>query len=143
MTSRSSGAGVLPLTAQRERYFRLMSSGMSNAQACREVGVHRRTGMRWRHGRTVNTRHGPIHYAPISPPKTISARYLSEDERIMIADSVRAGLGVREIAVQLGRSPSTISRELRRNRNPPATAIVPATLANVLRRGGPGRNRES
>ncbi len=69
MTTRSSGAGALPLTAQRERYLRLMSSGMSNAQACREVGVHRRTGMRWRHGRTVNTRHGQIHYAPISPPK--------------------------------------------------------------------------
>ncbi len=28
----------------------------------------------------------------------------------MIADSVRAGLGVREIAAQLGRSPSTIRR---------------------------------
>ncbi len=125
MTTRSSGAGALPLTAQRERYLRLMSSGMSNAQACRAVGVHRRTGMRWRHGRTVNTRHGPIHYAPISLPKKISARYLSEDERIMIADGVRAGLGVREIAIQLGRSPSTISRELRRNRTPASNSYRP------------------
>ena len=49
--------------------------------------------MRWRRGRTVNTRHGPIRYAPISLPETISVRYLSEDERSMIADGVRAGLG--------------------------------------------------
>lgn len=30
-----------PLTAERERYLRLVAQGMSNVQACREVGVHR------------------------------------------------------------------------------------------------------
>ena len=39
-----------------------------------------------------------------------------EDERVRIADLRRAGAGVRAIAEQTGRSPSTISRELRRNR---------------------------
>jgi IS30 family transposase len=45
----------------------------------------------------------------------VSPRFLSEDERVRIADLRRAGMGVRAIAGQLGRSPSTISRELRRN----------------------------
>ena len=44
-----------------------------------------------------------------------SVRYLSVDERGVIADLVRAGHSIRSIAVELGRSPSTISRELRRN----------------------------
>jgi IS30 family transposase len=47
--------------------------------------------------------------------REISSRYLSEDERIEIADLRQSGLGVRAIAVRLGRAPSTISRELRRN----------------------------
>ena len=47
--------------------------------------------------------------------RTISSRYLSQDERIEIADLHRAGLSIRRIAHQLGRSPSTISRDLRRN----------------------------
>ncbi len=47
----------------------------------------------------------------------ISPRYLSEDERVRIADLQRRGLSVRAIAVEVGRSPSTVSRELRRNRD--------------------------
>ena len=43
----------------------------------------------------------------------------------MIADGVRAGRGVRAIAVQLGRSPSTISRGLRRNRTPASSTYRP------------------
>ncbi|WP_443723202.1 IS30 family transposase [Rhodococcus qingshengii] len=47
--------------------------------------------------------------------REISARFLSQDERIEIADLRHAGLSIRAIASRLGRSPSTISRELRRN----------------------------
>jgi IS30 family transposase len=47
--------------------------------------------------------------------RQISDRYLSEEERIDIADLRRAGLSIRGIATKLGRAPSTISRELRRN----------------------------
>ena len=43
---------------------------------------------------------------------------MSEDERIIIADRHRAGESLRSIAAELGRAPSTVSRELRRNRNP-------------------------
>jgi IS30 family transposase len=45
----------------------------------------------------------------------LSGRYLSFAEREEIAILRARGCGVREIARQLGRSPSTISRELRRN----------------------------
>jgi hypothetical protein len=47
-----------------------------------------------------------------------STRYLSEHERIEIADLLAAETSVRGIAEQLGRSPSTISREICRNSGP-------------------------
>jgi IS30 family transposase len=47
-----------------------------------------------------------------------SPRYLSEQERIRIADLLAAKMSVRGIAEELGRAPSTISREIRRNRDP-------------------------
>ena len=40
------GSGAEPLVVQRARYLRLMQQGWTNADACREVGVHRRTGGR-------------------------------------------------------------------------------------------------
>jgi transposase, IS30 family len=47
--------------------------------------------------------------------RKISTRFLSQDKRIVIADLRHPGLSIRQIADQLGRAPSTISRELRRN----------------------------
>jgi IS30 family transposase len=47
--------------------------------------------------------------------RQVSARYLCQDERIEIADLRRTGLSVRQIAAKIGRAPSTVSRELRRN----------------------------
>ena len=95
---------------------------MGNSQACREIGINRRRGTRWRYGRTVDTRDGraPHHYPPITPPRpaVISARYLSSEERNTIADLRRAGRTMTSIAAELGRSPGTISRELGRNSDP-------------------------
>jgi transposase, IS30 family len=48
-------------------------------------------------------------------PRAASGRYLSLAEREEIAVGLAAGLSVRVIAARLGRSPSTISREVRRN----------------------------
>ncbi|MDQ2811374.1 MAG: helix-turn-helix domain-containing protein [Actinomycetota bacterium] len=59
--------------------------------------------------------------------REISPRYLSEDERVRIADLRRAGDGVRAIAEQTGRSPSPVSRELRRNRDPGSGQYRPCT----------------
>lgn len=58
-----------------------------------------------------------MQYPPvkITPAKPRSPRYLSEDERIVIADLLAAGRTVRAIALALGRAPSTVSREVCRN----------------------------
>jgi IS30 family transposase len=105
-----------------------MAQGMSNSAACRGAGINRRTGTRWRYGRTVTNRAGhQLTYPAITKPATISARYLSEDERVVIADRLRAGQPSRAIARELSRSPSTISREVIRNRDPESATYHPFT----------------
>jgi IS30 family transposase len=126
------GPGALPEAEKREHYARLIAQGFNNSEACRIAGVNRTTGKRWRHGRTITTRDGrKLHYAPVvgagAVKREISPRYLSEDERVQIADLRRAGAGVRAIAERLGRGPSTISRELRRNRDPGSGQYRPFT----------------
>ncbi len=54
----------------------------------------------------------PLAIRPISP------RFLSKEERVRIADMASRGDGPTVIAQALGRSASTISRELRRNLHP-------------------------
>ena len=61
---------------------------------------------------------GVYTYPPIADfrrPAVHSIRYLSEEDRITIADLSRSGQSVRGIAGVIGRAPLTISRELRRN----------------------------
>ena len=55
----------------------------------------------------------PSHLRACAPAR--SARYLSLSERETLALLHVQGYGVRAMARQLARSPSTISRELRRN----------------------------
>jgi IS30 family transposase len=64
---------------------------------------------------------------------------MSEDERVRIADLRKAGAGVRAIAEKTGRSPSAISRELRRNRDPDSGQYRPFTAHKlaVQRRARP------
>ena len=103
---------------KQQRYVQLIAQGVSNSEACRLVGINRKTGNRWRYGRSVRNSAGAlVIYAPvkITEAKPRSPRYLSEQERIQIADLRAAGMGMRGIAAQMGRSPSTISREIRRN----------------------------
>lgn len=114
--------GPAPLADKRDQYLRLMAQGMSNSAACREVGINRKTGNRWRYGRKVVDRAGNVRvYLPITAvrePDAISEQFLSENERIVIADLLRAGNSLRAIARELARDPATISREVRRNRDP-------------------------
>ncbi len=118
------------LVEEQEWFGRLIAQGVSNSEACRTVGIDRKTGTRWRYGRTVRNKAGEsVHYPPVSASEPMPGhpRYLSLDERTTIADLDRAGLSMRGIAEQLGRSASTISRELDRNtddygRYLPATA---------------------
>ena len=139
------GPGALPQVEKREQYARLIGQGFSSLEACRIVGINPRTGKRWRHGRTVTARDGrKLHYAAVITRgavvrREVSDRYLSEEERVQIADLRAAGAGVRAIAERMGRSPSTISRELRRNRDPDSGQYRPFTAHKlaVQRRARP------
>ena len=92
--------------AREARFWELLGQGMSRPAACDAVGVHPRQGYRWfKAARGKN----PFERTPRS------GRYLSEEERLRIADLRLAGVGIRQIAAELGRAPSTISRELARN----------------------------
>lgn len=92
--------GSPPLGEQRDLYIDLMSRGVSDTAACRVDGINRRSGTRWRRGRTVTNRAGQLlHYEPIVDSRvTISARLLSEGERVIIADGLLAGRTIRAIA---------------------------------------------
>jgi transposase, IS30 family len=138
--------GRAPQVAKREQFARLVARGVGSAEACRIVGVHPKTGKRWRLGRTITSCGGRrVHYPPVAGARKAegSPRYLSEDERVRIADLRRAGLGVRAIAGQLGRSASTISRELRRNLDRRSGHYRPFAAQRLAagRRARPGRGK--
>jgi IS30 family transposase len=90
----------------RVRFWEAIARGVSSERAAVEAGVLPSIGVRWfRKGGGMP----PLALAPVS------GRYLSFHEREEIAVLLAGGCGVREIARQLGRAPSTISRELQRN----------------------------
>jgi IS30 family transposase len=90
----------------RQRFWRAVAAGRSSDHAAAVAGVSPALGSRWfRDGGGMPS----ISLAPLS------GRYLSFAEREEIAILHAQRVGVRGIARHLGRSPSTISRELRRN----------------------------
>jgi len=98
--------------------MQLLARGWTSAAARREVGISRSGAANWRRGYKVYRDGVVIKVVPPLDPLTvapISPRFLSQHERIEIADLRRAGLSVRAIAAKVGRSPSTVSRELARN----------------------------
>ena len=138
--------GRPPQSDERARFALLIARGVGNAEACRVVGVHPKTGKRWRLGRAITSSSGRrLHYPPVISARKaeISPRFLSEDERVRIADLRREGLGVRVIARQLGRSPLTVSRELRRNCSPASGCYRPFAAQRLAagRRARPGRGK--
>jgi transposase, IS30 family len=114
------GPGRRPQSAKRQRFMELRAQGWSIRAAAREVGISRAAAANWTRGYKVY-RHGQV--VGFVPPldrlevRQISARFLSQDERIEIADLHRTGMSIRMIAARIGRAPSTVSRELRRNAN--------------------------
>ena len=95
-----------PSRAVEWAFWRLIAAGATSEDAAAGVGVSTPVGSRWfRHAGGMS---------PISLAEP-SGRYLSFVEREEIALLKAQSCGVREIARQIGRDPSTISRELRRN----------------------------
>lgn len=99
--------GHPPVRRGLERLFwARIAEGLSSEDAAAAVGVSAPVGSRWfRQG-------GGMPTITVAAP---SGRYLSFEEREEIALLVAEDCGVREIARRIGRHPSTISRELRRN----------------------------
>ena len=89
------GPGRRPQSAKRARFMELRARGWPIAAAGREVGVARTTAANWARGYKVYRRGQVVGFVdPLDhlAVKAISARYLSQDERILIGDMRRAGL---------------------------------------------------
>jgi transposase len=125
---------------RREEFLRLRADGLSRSEAAERVRADRRSAADWDKGITIIHR-GRVYPdgrvvrypAPILADvksqqtaiggkisldrveKIIHPRYLSLVEREELRDLYRAGRSIRAIASAMGRSPSTISREIRRN----------------------------
>ena len=103
---RSPGRPPAGRREHRVRFWSAIARGVSSEDAAGEAGVSAIVGVRWfREG-------GGMPSVSLAP---LSGRYLSFSEREEIAILRAQGCGVREIARRVRRSPSTISRELRRN----------------------------
>ena len=129
--------------AQRARFQRLRADGVSRAEAAKQAGVDKRSAQDWDKGirqitggrvypdgrvvryqqaeilanvkkpRATYSRGAPADLASLE--KILDRRFLSLIEREQIHDLHSRGESMRAIGRALGRSPSTISRELRRN----------------------------
>ncbi len=95
-----------PSRVVQRQFWRMVTTGITTAEAALAVGVSVPVGTRW------------FRHAGGMPPISLAeptGRYLNFEEREEIAILRAKDMGVREIANALGRHPSTISRELRRN----------------------------
>jgi IS30 family transposase len=102
----SPGRPTVAWRQDRVAFWAAIARGVKTEDAAVEARVSSPVAFRWfRHAGGVNP----------CLPATVSGRYLSFAEREDIAVWHAQKFGVREIARRLGRSPSTISRELRRN----------------------------
>ena len=103
---RSPGRPPVARREHRQRFWAAIRRGLSSEDAAVAAGVSQPVGTRWfREAGGM----APITEAPLS------GRFLSFTEREEIAILHARGCGVCEIARRTARSPSTISRELRRN----------------------------
>ncbi len=134
---RSPGRPQVNQRPIKQAFWECIAQGFQTEDAARACGVSQPLGPRW------------FREAGGMPPMTLappSGRYLSFWEREEIALLRAQQCAVREIARRLGRSPSTISRELRRNakvtklaQNKQLQAYVQERLAGTVRdvRGKP------
>lgn len=121
MTRRSvRPSGRPPMAAKREEFAKLIGRGVSISAACRQLGIDRKTGHCWKNGGVRRTNGVTRVVEPIigqRPKRPESGGYLSEDERVAIADGLHAGKSARQIAADLRRAVSTVTREMSRNQS--------------------------
>ena len=90
----------------KRRFFELVRQGASGLEASVAVGVSPSCGSLW----FIDA--GRVDFVE----RPISARYLSQDDRIEIADGLAAGEAVKSIATRIGKSYQSVYREIVRNR---------------------------
>ena len=103
---RSPGRPPVGRREHRTRFWEAIAHGLSSEDAGVVAGVSPAVGTRWFRD------NGGMPSSSLAP---LSWRSLSFGERAEIAIVHAQGFGIREIARRIGRCPSTISRELRRN----------------------------
>lgn len=107
---RSPGRPPLWQRENAYRFWRAIASGLSSEDAAIDAGISAPVGVRW-----FRSSGGmpPTQFSASAKP--ITNRKLTFQDREEIALERARGTGIRAIARRLGRSPSTISREIRRN----------------------------
>ena len=95
----------------KRQYFELIRTSISGSVAAKAVGVSLSCGSLW----FIDAGSVSFVDTPISP------RYLTQDDRIEIADGLAAGEPVKEIAERIGKSFQSVYREIARNRKPDGT----------------------
>src|SRR6266550_4502514 len=90
------------------RYFELTRTGLSGSEASQQVGVSLSCGSLW----FIDAGRVAFTDTPVSP------RFLSQDDRIEIADGLARGEPVKAIAARIGKSYQTLYREIARNSKP-------------------------
>src|SRR5215203_834348 len=98
----------LPSTVQ-QRYFELIRSGLKGSEAARRVGVSTSCGSLW----FIDAGRMAIPEQPL-----ISSRFLTQDDRITIADGLASKTPVKEIATTIGKTFQTVYREIVRGSKP-------------------------
>lgn len=92
----------------KRRYFELIRTGLSGSAAANRVGVSLSCGSLW----FIDA--GQVSFVETA----ISPRYLSQDDRIEIAEGIAHGEPVKQIAARIGKSHQSVYREIARNRRP-------------------------
>src|SRR5215204_3230476 len=89
-----------------QRYFELIRSGVKGADAARRVGVSTSCGSLWF-----------IDAGSMAIPErsSISSRFLTQDDRIWIADGLATKLAVKQIGAGIAKSFQTVYREITRS----------------------------
>lgn len=107
---RSPGRPPVAGRSERQLFWRFIATGISSEAAAIEAGISQPVGTRWfREAGGMP----PAIFRPAAKP--LSGRYLSFAEREEIALLLVQDHSLQEIGRRLGRSASTISREVRRN----------------------------
>lgn len=98
----------MPPSVKRQ-YFELIRAGHKGADAARRVGVSTSCGSLWfiDAGSVI-----------VPEPVSVSPRFLTQDDRIAIADGLHAKTPVKTIAAGINKSFQTVYREIQRNSKP-------------------------